>query len=184
MHPIKLAIVGASSTGKTTLLTHLEASYKDDARIIFVHESARQFFTENPDKIEFTLPIQEKILSLVFENEKKAELKNPFVIITDTSAIETVLYTKVQGDEDGAASLLEKVRPHIKSYTRFLLLNPDDVLFENDEIRRETKETRDSIHKLLVEFYKKEHLPFTLISGTIPERQKRIHDIIQTYLTK
>lgn len=183
MHqPIKLAIVGASSTGKTTLISQLQQSYAGNRDIAFVHESARQFFLENPDQIEFTRQVQEKILALVLHNEQKALGQNPKIIVTDTSAIETALYTKVNGDEEGATLLLEEIRPWIHTYTKFLLLNPDDVTFENDEVRKETKAVRDQIHRLIVDFYHQEHLPFALISGTIPERLKRVHDIIQEYL--
>jgi molybdopterin-guanine dinucleotide biosynthesis protein len=82
---IKLAIVGASSTGKTTLISHLQKSYAENHEIVFVQESARQFFVENPDQIAFTRDIQEKILDLVLHNERKGLEHNPKLIITDTS---------------------------------------------------------------------------------------------------
>jgi hypothetical protein len=94
------------------------------------------------------------------------------------------LYTRVIGDEEGAEILLEKIRPWIKTYKKFLLLNPHDVQFENDSVRKETKAVRDQIHHMVVDFYHQEHLPFVLISGTIPERLKRVHGIIQEYLKK
>ncbi|MDP3941359.1 MAG: ATP-binding protein [bacterium] len=181
-HPIKLAIVGASSTGKTTLLTHLEKKYKGNKQIAFVHESARQFFNENQVDNPFDITNQEKILDLALLNEKLARETNPKVILTDTSALEVIFYTKVQGNEAGAKQLRSRLESYIPTYTKFLLLNPEDVMFENDEVRRESKKTRDTIHSMLVAFYHQEKLPFVLISGTIFEREKRIRDIIQTYL--
>ncbi|MBI2442677.1 MAG: ATP-binding protein [Candidatus Levybacteria bacterium] len=181
-HPIKLAIVGASSTGKTTLLTHLEEKYKGNKHIAFVHESARQFFNENQVDNQFDFANQEKILALALLNEKLATETNPKVILTDTSALEVMFYTKVHGDEEGTKRLRERLESYIPTYTKFLLLNPEDVQFENDEVRRESKQIRDTIHSMLVAFYHQEKLPFALISGTILEREKRIRDIIQTYL--
>lgn len=178
----KIAIVGGSATGKTTLLTRIERQHSLNKDVAFVHESARQFFTENPDQIAFTFAVQEKILDLVIKNEKRAMAKNPRVIITDTSALEAMFYTKVQGDEEGASTLLKRVEAYIPTYTKFLVMNPNDVAFENDAIRKESKEIRDKIHQLLVEFYQQNNLRFELISGTIPERQKRVSDIINTYL--
>lgn len=177
----KIAIVGGSSTGKTTLWNNLKEKNQTDPRIVFVHESARQFFTNNPDHINFTLDVQEKILDLVLENEQRAMTLNPKLIVTDTSALEVMFYTLVQGDVSGSEYLYNRLKKYIPTYTKFLLLNPEDVRFENDEVRMESKETRDKIHTLMVDFYHKEHLPFNLISGTIPERLKRINDIIHTY---
>lgn len=179
----KIAIVGGSATGKTTLLIRLEKQYSHNKKVVFVHESARQFFTQNPDRIEFTFAVQEKILDLVFENEEIAMAKHPRLIVTDTSALEVMFYTKVHGDEKGASTLLKRIEGYISTYTKFLVMNPNDVSFENDAIRRESKETRDKTHHLLIEFYHQNNLRFELISGTIPERHKRVSDIINTYLT-
>lgn len=178
----KFAIVGGSSTGKTTLLKLLEEAYQDNPDVVFVHESARQFFSENPDQINFSLSVQEKILDLVFENEKKAEIGNPRLIVTDTSALEVMFYTRASGDEEGATQLMGKIENYIPSYDKFLLMNPIDVQFINDEIRLEDKETRDKIHQMLVDFYHHNQLKFELIAGTIPERKKRVSDIIENYL--
>lgn len=178
----KIAIVGGSATGKTTLHKLLEDAFEGNSDVVFVHESARQFFTENPDQINFSLDVQEKILDLVFGNEKQAETKNPKLIVTDTSALEVMFYTKVQGNEEGAAHLLKRLKDYIPTYDKFLLMNPVDVQFVNDEIRLEDKETRDMIHQMLVDFYHHNQLKFELIAGTIPERKKRVIDIIANYL--
>lgn len=179
----KIAIVGGSATGKTTLLARLENQFAQNPNVVFVHESARQFFTENPHNITFSFEAQEKILDLVLENEKHAMSRHPRLIVTDTSALEVMFYTKVHGDEKGAAVLLKRIESYIATYTKFLVMNPNDVAFENDAIRRESKEVRDRIHRLIIEFYHTNNLRFELISGTIPERQKRVSDIINTYLT-
>jgi len=178
----KIAIVGGSATGKTTLHKELEVVFEGNSDVVFVHESARQFFTENPDKINFSLGVQEKILELVFENERKAVGKNPRLIVTDTSALEVMFYTKVQGDEMGAAHLLNRLESYIRTYDKFLLMNSVDVEFNNDAVRLEDKNTRDRIHQMLVDYYNYNQLKFELIVGTIPERRTKVVDIINTYL--
>ncbi len=180
----KIAIVGGSASGKTTLLKHLEEEFKNNPEVVFVHESARKFFNENPDQINFSLSVQEKILDMVFESERKASESSPKLIVTDTSALEVVFYTKVQGDEKGAMHLLRRLEHYIPTYDKFLLMNHQDVAFINDEIRLEDKKTRDRIHQMLVDFYHENGLKFELISGTIPERVIRVSDIINTYLSQ
>lgn len=177
----KLSLVGASSTGKTTLLRLLEKQHMDKGDIAFVHEGARQILSEQAPSEPFTLSVQERILERVLENEKLAEAKNPRLIVTDTSALEVMFYTKVAGDEKGAAMLHQKLKDYIPSYTKFLLLNPHDVPFLNDEVRQESKETRDRIHDMLLAFYQENNLPYEIISGTIEERQKKLNTIFQSY---
>jgi nicotinamide riboside kinase len=178
----KIALVGGSATGKTTLLDRLEEEYKDNPDVVFVHESARQFFVEHPEEINFSLSVQERILDLVIANERIAIEKQPKLIVTDTSALEVVFYTRVHGDEKGATQLFEKVKNYIPTYDKFLLMNPVDVEFVNDAVRLEDKNTRDRIHQMIVDYYHTHQMQFELISGTIPERQKRVSDIIRTYL--
>lgn len=179
---IKLALVGGSSTGKTTLFNKLSEEHKNDKRIAFVHESARQFFNENQVDTPFDYKNQERILDLALLNEKLAAETNPKIILTDTSALEVIFYTRVLGNEKGAKHLEDQLKEYVKTYSKFLVMNKDDVTFKNDEIRREDQKTRDTIHAMLLEFYHTNHLPFALVSGTILDRQKKVNDIINTYL--
>lgn len=179
---IKLAIVGGSSTGKTTLFENLQKQHSQDSRLAFVHESARQFFNENTVEIPFDFINQEKILELALLNEKLALQTNPKIIITDTSALEVMFYTQVLGNEQGAHNLLLRLEDYIPTYTKFLVMNTNDVTFKNDDIRRESEATRDTIHSMLINFYQTRNLPFVIISGTVPQRQKKVTEIINNYL--
>lgn len=178
----KLAIVGGSSSGKTTLFDELVTAYKGNSKIAFVHESARQYFNDNPSENPFTLAIQEKILDLALLKEKLARENNPDVIITDTSALEVIFYTRAKGDNEGADHLLKRLEDYIPTYTKFLVMNHEEVKFENDKIRKEDKQTRDIVHEMILDFYEKRDLPFEKISGTISERKKRVMEIISSYL--
>lgn len=181
--PVKLALVGGSSTGKTTLFNKLSEQYKSDKRIAFVHESARQFFNENQVDIPFDVSNQEKILDLALLNESLAAQTNPQVIITDTSALEVIFYTRVLGDEEGAQRLEKRLKNYEKTYTQFLLMNKEDVTFKNDDVRREDKKTRDTIHVMLIDFYKTNNLSYTLISGTVSQRQQQVNETLLRFLS-
>lgn len=182
MTTVKLAIVGGSSSGKTTLFDELEKTYKRNSQIAFVHESARQYFNDNPTDNPFVFEVQEKILDLALLKEKLAGENNPRIVITDTSALEVMFYTKVNGDEERAGRFLKKLESYIPTYTKFLVMNHLEVPFENDDIRKEDRETRDKIHEMILRFYKERELPYEIISGNISQRKEKVMEIISFYL--
>lgn len=107
---------------------------------------------------------------------------NPKIIITDTSVLEVAFYTKILGDEKGAEKFLKKLENYIPTYTKFLVMNHLDVPFENDSVRKEDKKVRDSIHAMLLDFYKEKNLPFTIINGDVEKRRDTVASIINSYL--
>lgn len=182
MKPVKLAIVGGSSTGKTTLFNELEKLYKSFPEIEFINESARQYFNDNPTDNPFVFSVQEKILDLALLKESLALKNNPKIIVTDTSVLEVAFYTKILGDEKGAEKFLKKLENYIPTYTKFLVMNHLDVPFENDSVRKEDKKVRDSIHAMLLDFYKEKNLPYTIINGDVEKRRDATARIINSYL--
>lgn len=183
MKPIKLAIVGGSSTGKTTLFKELENIYKVHPEIEFINESARQYFNEHPTDNPFVFAVQEKILNLALLKESLALKKNPKVIITDTSVLEVAFYTKILGDNRGSEKFLKSLENYIPTYTKFLVMNHLDVPFKNDSVRKEDKKIRDSIHTMLLDFYIERDLPYEIINGNVEERKTKAVKIIDSYLS-
>ena len=176
---IKIAFVGTSSTGKTTLLWEYKKRMSGNSSIVFVHEAARDFFKDNPAvKKRFAKDTQGKIQSLMLKREKRAHGSEAKIIICDRSVIDAVVYVRSTGDKKGAKELLEKVKFWIPTYTKFLLLNPVDVKYEKDEIRQEDEKTRQAFHKAFLEFFKETGIPYELLSGSIEQRIKRVDKLI------
>src|SRR5476651_750317 len=97
--PRKIALVGTSSVGKTTVLEHLKRRYVKDPTVVFVEEAARKFFGDNPNvAYPFFEHSQRQVQSLALQNEEVAHLGNPRVIICDRSVIDAVAYVRAQGD--------------------------------------------------------------------------------------
>ncbi|MCL5113592.1 MAG: ATP-binding protein [Patescibacteria group bacterium] len=176
---IKIAFVGTSSTGKTTLLWEYKKKMSGNRSIVFVHEAARDFFKENPHITErFAKEIQGQVQSAVLAREQEAHNSGARVIICDRSVIDAVVYVRSTGDRKGAKELLEKVKFWIPTYTKFLLLNPVDVKYEKDEVRQEDENTRQAFHKAFLEFFKETRIPYELLSGSIEQRIKRVDRLI------
>lgn len=173
--PRKIAFVGTSCTGKTTLIH----AYRNDPDVVIVEEAARIFFTQNSQiKDRFSSDTQGKVQALALKNEQDAHQSGASIILCDRSVIDAVVYVSSQGDTQGAGELLKRVEFWLPTYHKFLLLDPANVPYETDDIRQETPETRQKFHDAFLEFFKETGIPYELLSGTIEERMTRVNQII------
>ncbi|OGH38198.1 MAG: hypothetical protein A3B44_00910 [Candidatus Levybacteria bacterium RIFCSPLOWO2_01_FULL_38_21] len=176
---IKVAFVGTSSVGKTSLLWEYKKRMKNNPSVAFVHEAARDFFKDNPTvKKRFAKDASEKIQSLMLKREKKAHMSRAKIILCDRSVIDAVVYVKSTGDLEGARELLEKVRFWLPTYYKFFLLDPTDIIYEKDKIRQEDKKVRQALHKAFLEFFQESGIPYELLSGNIKERSAKVDKVL------
>ncbi len=168
----KVAFIGTSCTGKTSLCEALSS----DHGVVIVPEAARQYFSEHSvDPIErFSEAVQSKIQDLVVENERQAERFAPDNIVCDRSVLDAVVYTKYGGNDAGAEHMFRYATEFLPSYTKLLVLDPHDVPYRQDSIRTESASTRMAIHDLFLTFLEHHAISFELVSGSIPERLKRV----------
>ncbi len=180
--PEKYAFVGAASTGKTTLIEALKEEFYGRGDITFINESGREYFSTNPTPPElvFSVPVQTKLQEIILAKEQAAAETNPSIIFCDRSVLDSPAHLYAFGDKQGAKKLLENVEFWLPTYDLFLLLDPKDVPFEQDEIRRESEETRNMIHQAFLDFFEINNIPFQLLSGTKEERVKKVKELLNT----
>lgn len=71
--PRKIAFVGTSCIGKTTLLDHYRKAHSRNPKVAFVEEAARIFFTGNPDISDrFSAEVQAQVQAMTLRNEREA----------------------------------------------------------------------------------------------------------------
>lgn len=182
--PFKIALTGASCTGKTTLLENCKNLYKDNPNIAFVDESARRFFKTFNGSDRFSSETQAQIQNFTRVNEKNAEEKKPTIILTDSSTIDQVVYTKALGTSEGADKLYENILDWVPTYGKFLMMDPQGILFENDDIRTESFQERQKVHDTFIELFNAKNIPYEIISGTPEERVKKVDQIIASHSAK
>lgn len=179
----KIALVGAACVGKTTLLNSLRKTFGQRSDVVFVDEAARDFFQQNPtDPSEvFSYSIQSKLQDLILERERQAHALKPAIIICDRSVLDPPVHIEGMGDKEGASNLLEHVRFWLPTYNCFFVLNPKDVPYQQDEVRRESEETRNSIHQAFIDFFHQHDIPFRILSGSLEERIQAVQEALHSF---
>lgn len=177
--PIKIAFIGTSCVGKTTLVDLLRGQHKGNEDVVFLEEQARLFFAQNTVSDRFSAVTQGKIQAIILQNEQIAHAKKPKIIFYDRSVLDAVVYTRSAGDKEGSENLLREVEFWLPTYKRFLLLDPKDIPYKTDDVRKEDEETRRKFHQAFVDFFEEKQIPFELVSGTIEERLARIAEILE-----
>jgi nicotinamide riboside kinase len=167
----KIAFVGTSCIGKTTLLEEIRQRLGANRTAVFVREAARVFFTLNPLVRErFSVQAQAQVQALALQQEREAHATSARLIFCDRSVMDAVAYLRAEGDRTGARELLERIRFWLPTYSAFALLDPGDIHYQSDAIRQEDEATRQRFHHAFLDFFREEQLAYTLFTGTLEER--------------
>lgn len=175
--PRKLAFVGTSCVGKTTLLDE----YKRRSPLVtIVEEASRKFFIQNPDiKKRFSFEVQGKVQQVALENEERAHGSGATIILCDRSVIDAIVYVKAKGDQVGARELFKRIEFWLPTYHKFLLLNPADIPYQKDNVRQEDEAERQEFHEAFINFFNETGIPYELLSGTMEQRIVKVDEIIK-----
>lgn len=177
----KIAFVGTSCVGKTTIIDHFKKRFSGNPSVKFVEEAARIFFRQNPQiKDRFSVDAQGQIQTLALKSEEDAHQSGASVILCDRSVIDAVVYVRSQGDTKGGEELLKRVEFWLPTYHKFLLLDPTDIPYETDDIRKEAPETRQKFHDAFLEFFQETRIAYELVNGTEKERIRKVAEIIES----
>jgi nicotinamide riboside kinase len=181
---IKVAFVGTSCIGKTTLLNQCQ---KLSGNIITIDEPDREWFTAHPDVTDrFGIDAQGAILQFAIDHEVQADMRaqsmhadEPVIIFCDRSLLDPSAYLYGLGNADDAETLFTIAAPFIASYDKIFLLDPDDVPYQMDEIRTEDEATRQKFHQGFIDFFALHNIAYELLSGTAGIRLQRVSDFIR-----
>ncbi len=150
-----VVIIGAESTGKTTLCQRLTEFYDEPM--------SEEYVRHYVDTVK--RPLTHKDLEPIAQGQIAAENKAHQIarkiVLHDTNILSSIIYAK---------HFFEQIVPYANHYFKthtynlYLLCLPD-IPWVEDKGQRESPETRDKFHQIFKSTLIKEHLPFTEIGG-------------------
>lgn len=180
---MKIALVGTSCVGKTSIIESLREKYTNDSRVEFVEEGARAFFAANPHiEDRGSWEAQSGIRNWVLSNEQTAHAKDPYVIICDRSVIDSAVYMQAHGNQAGSQKLLKLINDWIETYDLIILLDPTEVPYQTDDIRIEGPEFRSYVHEIFIKFFKNNNINYQIVSGSLEDRIEQIEKLFSVVL--
>lgn len=169
----KFALIGTSCIGKTTLLNELQViiPQKLDKKVVISPEAARYYFSTVRVRNPFSFYNQSAVQQLARKLEMDAEKTSPDIILCDRSVFDAVAYVHAVGREEDAKKLYDRMKDWLMTYDHLFLLDPKDVPYKTDAIRKEPEEVRQMFHESFLTLLSNSELPFSVISG---KEEKRI----------
>lgn len=160
----RVAILGAESSGKSTLAAALASHYNT----VWVPEYLREFVeTEGrvPDESD-----QYPIARTQMEREDAAAQVATRFLFCDTTPMMTALYSRwYWGRVDAKLSLLE--RRHDYACT---LVTAPDCPWEADGLQRASEEVRQAIYEQVLQMLHERDIPYLLVTGELPQRLRQL----------
>lgn len=164
----RIAILGAESSGKSTLAAALAQHYGT----LWVPEYLREFvdtYGRVPDESD-----QYPIARTQMEREDDAARKASRFLFCDTTPMMTALYSRwYWGRVDAQLSLLEQ--RHDYAYT---LVTAPDSPWEADGLQRESEEVRQTIHEQVLQMLNDRGIAYLLVTGSLEQRVLQATDLL------
>jgi nicotinamide riboside kinase len=160
LRPLRVAVIGAECTGKTTLCQALA----QDAAGIWVPELLREFVETSgrvPSAAEQPLLIEEQVRR---EHKALAEAarRGATRVLLDSTPLITALYSAMYYED---RTLLALASAHQRRYD-LTLVTATDLPWEADGIQRDGPAARDRFHALLTHWLVDEGIAHALIEGS------------------
>jgi NadR type nicotinamide-nucleotide adenylyltransferase len=165
----RIAILGAESSGKSTLARALAAHYGT----LWVPEYLREFVdTQGRVPQEHD---QYRIARTQREREDAAAPGATRFLFCDTSPLMTAVYSRFYWNRvDEALALL--ARSH--DYALTLVAAPD-FHWEPDGLQRDSDEVRQGVHRLLLATLDEQGIPFVQVGGSLPQRLRQVEGLLE-----
>lgn len=157
---VRVAILGAESSGKSTLAAALASHYGT----LWVPEYLREFVEVKgrvPEESD-----QYPIARTQMEREDAAAEKAERFLFCDTTPLMTAIYSRWYWNRVDA-QLAQLERRHDYAYT---LVTAPDSPWEADGLQRESEQVRQTIHEQVLEMLADRAIPYLLVTGSLPQR--------------
>ena len=161
--PLKLAILGAECTGKSSLVAALQAHWQArGTKVQVVHEVLRQWCDQHG-----RTPLAQEQIAIAQAQAALAEhATEADYLIADTSPLMTAVYSDVLFQDP---SLYPFVLSHQRIYQHTLVAGLD-LPWQADGIQRDGADMRRRIDARLRDVLQREGLAFSIVYGTGPAR--------------
>jgi NadR type nicotinamide-nucleotide adenylyltransferase len=164
----RIAILGAESSGKSTLAAALATHYNT----LWVPEYLREFVDSTgrvPHEDDQCI-----IARIQMEREDAAAARAARFLFCDTTPLMTGLYSRwYWGRVDAQLALLE--RRHDYAYT---IVTAPDSPWEADGLQRESEAVRQRVHEQVLQTLKERAIPYLLVSGSLQQRMLQASQLL------
>ena len=166
----RIALLGAESTGKSTLAAALARRYAT----LWVPEYLREFVEVNArvpredDQIGIARTQREREHALAVD----ARVRD--FLFVDTTPLMTAVYSRIYWGRV-PADLLALEAGHDYAWT---LVAAPDLPWVPDGLQRESEEVRQRVHAQLMAVLDARGIPFTLLTGELDERVRTVEGLI------
>lgn len=165
---LRVAILGAESSGKSTLAEALARRYQT----VWVPEFLREFVVTRQ-----RVPVESEqylIARTQVEREREADTRAATYLFCDTSPLMTVLYSRsCFGEADAALEAL--CARHVYDFT---LVTAPDFPWVADGIQRESDAVRQRIHQELMADLRQRGIAYTLLAGALESRLEQAAKVL------
>jgi NadR type nicotinamide-nucleotide adenylyltransferase len=170
MSPQRIAILGAESTGKSTLAPALAARHGT----LWVPEYLREFVDT-----QRRVPREEDQLEIARtqrarEDAMAASAQARRWLFCDTTPLMTAVYSRIYwGRVPPELLALEAAHDYAVTLVAGL-----DLPWVPDGLQRESEEVRRRVHDCLLAVLRERGIPFTLLEGDLPQRLRQVEALL------
>jgi NadR type nicotinamide-nucleotide adenylyltransferase len=164
----RVAILGAESSGKSTLAQALAAHYGT----VWVPEYLREF-VETEGRVPYEHD-QYGIARTQLEREQAAAQHASRFLICDTAPLMTAVYSQMYWRRvDQQLAVLAAAHDYA-----FTLVAAPDGPWVPDGLQRDSDEVRQAVHRLLIAALDERRIPFVQLSGSLAQRLRQAEALL------
>lgn len=164
----RIAILGAESSGKSTLAAALAAHYQT----LWVPEYLREF-VDTTGRVPMESD-QAGIARMQMQREDEAAAQAVRFLFCDTTPLMTAIYSRWYWNRvDAQLALME--RRHAYAVT---LVTAPDAPWEADGLQRESDAVRQTIHQQVLQILDERRIGYTLLQGSLEERMEQAQGLL------